>query len=137
VYILVYGAFATPWRAIYDWRAVVGNAYHRVVVIDECAALNEFHPFVTVGALSLSACAKEHISLAAVFNHGRVHKQCFVWGCAQCVYYHYRVVEPKGYIAVGAARGDCEVSIFDEDIIREGIFQTIEENYGFDGRMGY
>lgn len=32
---------------------------------------------------------------------------------------------------------DCEVSIFDEDIIREGIFQTIEENYGFDGRMGY
>jgi hypothetical protein len=34
-------------------------------------------------------------------------------------------------------RCDCEVSIFDEDIIREGIFQTIEENYGFDGRMGY
>lgn len=34
-------------------------------------------------------------------------------------------------------RCDCEISIFDEDIIREGIFQTIEENYGFDGRMGY
>ena len=34
-------------------------------------------------------------------------------------------------------RDDCEISIFDEDIIREGIFQTIEENYGFDGRMGY
>ena len=34
-------------------------------------------------------------------------------------------------------RCDCEISIFDEDIIREGIFQTIEENYDFDGRMGY
>ena len=34
-------------------------------------------------------------------------------------------------------RCDCEISIFDEDIIREGIFQTIEENYGFDGHMGY
>ena len=32
---------------------------------------------------------------------------------------------------------DCEVSIFDEDIIREGIFQTIEEEFNFDGRMGY
>ena len=32
---------------------------------------------------------------------------------------------------------DSEVSIFDEDIIREGIYQTVEENYGFDGRMGY
>jgi hypothetical protein len=34
-------------------------------------------------------------------------------------------------------RDDCEVSIFDEDIIREGIFQTIEEEFDFDGRMGY
>lgn len=34
-------------------------------------------------------------------------------------------------------REDCEVSIFDEDIIREGIFQTIEEEFDFDGRMGY
>lgn len=34
-------------------------------------------------------------------------------------------------------RCDCEVSIFDEDIIREGIFQTIEEEFDFDGRMGY
>lgn len=34
-------------------------------------------------------------------------------------------------------RCDCEVSIFDEDIIREGIFQTIEEEFNFDGRMGY
>lgn len=34
-------------------------------------------------------------------------------------------------------RNDCEVSIFDEDIIREGIFQTIEEEFDFDGRMGY
>jgi hypothetical protein len=32
---------------------------------------------------------------------------------------------------------DYEVSIFDEDIIREGIFQTIEEEFNFDGRMGY
>lgn len=32
---------------------------------------------------------------------------------------------------------DCEVSIFDEDIIREGIYQTIEEEFDFDGRMGY
>ena len=32
---------------------------------------------------------------------------------------------------------DSEVSIFDEDIIREGIFQTIEEEFNFDGRMGY
>ena len=34
-------------------------------------------------------------------------------------------------------RYDCEVSIFHEDIIREGIFQTIEEEFDFDGRMGY
>jgi hypothetical protein len=34
-------------------------------------------------------------------------------------------------------RCDCEISIFDEDIIREGIFQTIEEEFDFDGRMGY
>lgn len=34
-------------------------------------------------------------------------------------------------------REDCEVSIFDEDIIREGIYQTIEEEFDFDGRMGY
>ena len=34
-------------------------------------------------------------------------------------------------------RDDCEVSIFDEDIIREGIYQTIEEEFDFDGRMGY
>lgn len=33
-------------------------------------------------------------------------------------------------------REDCEVSIFDEDIIREGIYQTIEEEFNFDGRMG-
>ena len=33
-------------------------------------------------------------------------------------------------------RYDCEISIFDENIIREGIFQTIEENYGFDGCIG-
>lgn len=33
-------------------------------------------------------------------------------------------------------RDDCEVSIFDEDIIREGIYQTIEEEFDFDGRMG-
>jgi hypothetical protein len=31
---------------------------------------------------------------------------------------------------------DCEVSIFDEDIIREGIYRTIEEEFNFDGRMG-
>lgn len=34
-------------------------------------------------------------------------------------------------------REDCEVSIFDEDIIREGIYQTIEDKFNFDGRMGY
>ena len=34
-------------------------------------------------------------------------------------------------------KDEPDFSIFDEDIIREGIFQTIEENYGFDGRMGY
>lgn len=34
-------------------------------------------------------------------------------------------------------REDCEVSIFNEDIIREGIFQTIEDEFNFDGRMGY
>jgi hypothetical protein len=34
-------------------------------------------------------------------------------------------------------REDCEVSIFDKDIIREGIYQTIEEEFNFDGRMGY
>lgn len=34
-------------------------------------------------------------------------------------------------------REDCEVSIFDEEIIREGIYQTIEEEFNFDGRMGY
>lgn len=33
-------------------------------------------------------------------------------------------------------RDDCEASIFDEDIIREGIYQTIEEEFNFDGRMG-
>lgn len=33
-------------------------------------------------------------------------------------------------------REDCEVSIFDEEIIREGIYQTIEEEFNFDGRMG-
>jgi hypothetical protein len=31
---------------------------------------------------------------------------------------------------------DYEVSIFDEDIIREGIYRTIEEEFNFDGRMG-
>ena len=31
---------------------------------------------------------------------------------------------------------DCESSIFDEDIISEGIHQTIEEEFNFDGRMG-
>lgn len=31
---------------------------------------------------------------------------------------------------------DCEASIFDEDVIREGIYQTIEEEFNFDGRMG-
>ena len=34
-------------------------------------------------------------------------------------------------------REDCEVSIFDEEIIREGIYQAIEEEFNFDGRMGY
>ena len=29
-----------------------------------------------------------------------------------------------------------EDSIFDEDVIREGIYQTIEEQFDFDGRMG-
>ena len=111
VYILVYGAFATPWRAIYDWRAVVGNAYHRVVVIDECAALNEFHPFVTVGALSLSACAKEHISLAAVFHCCRVHQQCLVWGCAHGENHHQCIVEPKDNVAVAASCGNCEATV--------------------------
>lgn len=33
-------------------------------------------------------------------------------------------------------REDCAVSIFDEEIIREGIYQTIEEEFNFDGRMG-
>ena len=32
---------------------------------------------------------------------------------------------------------DIESSIFDNYIIREGIFQTIEEEFNFDGRMGY
>lgn len=33
-------------------------------------------------------------------------------------------------------REDIEVSIFADDIIREGIYQTIEEEFDFDGRMG-
>ena len=33
-------------------------------------------------------------------------------------------------------RDDCEASIFDADIIREGIYRTIEEEFNFDGRMG-
>lgn len=32
-------------------------------------------------------------------------------------------------------KNDCEVSIFDEDIISEGIFKTIEEEFNFDGRI--
>jgi hypothetical protein len=32
---------------------------------------------------------------------------------------------------------DIESSIFDNYIIREGIYQTIEEEFNFDGRMGY
>ena len=32
---------------------------------------------------------------------------------------------------------DIELSIFDNYIIREGIFQTIEEEFNFNGRMGY
>jgi hypothetical protein len=43
----------------------------------------------------------------------------------------------KDYWETVSYRSDCEVSIFDEDIIREGIFQTIEENFGFDARELY
>ena len=41
------------------------------------------------------------------------------------------------HLEIATYRYDCKTSIFDEDIIRAGIFETIEENYGFDGRMGY
>ena len=40
----------------------------------------------------------------------------------------------KDYWKTVSCRSDCEVSIFDEDIIREGIFQTIEDNFYFDAR---
>ena len=41
------------------------------------------------------------------------------------------------HLEIATYRYDCETSVFDEDIIRAGIFETIEENYGFDCRMGY
>ena len=42
--VLVYGAFSTPGASIYCRSAVVGNSYHRVVVVDKCASLYMFYP---------------------------------------------------------------------------------------------
>ena len=112
MYVHVYRAFAAPWRTVDNGCAVGSNAYHRVVVVDECAAFDVFDPFVAVGTLALAACSEEHVALAAVLNGGRVHEQGMVLGCAHGEDDHQCVVEPECDIAFVATGGDGEVPAF-------------------------
>ena len=66
MYILVNGALAAPWTAIYGRRAVGRNSYDGVVVVHKNASLDVLYPKVAMSALSSAACSKEHICAVVV-----------------------------------------------------------------------
>ncbi len=68
-------SFSAPWAAIDNYSAVRMFADHRVVVVQQFCAGDVFDPQLTVGAFAGAALAQEHIALAVVHHHRRVHLQ--------------------------------------------------------------
>ena len=109
VYVHVYRTLSAPWRTVYYRCAVVVDAYHRVVVVDECAAGYVFYPQVAVCAFALAAGTQEHISFAVVLNDSRVHQQCLVVRSAKCEYDHQGIVEAEPGVGFVASCGYDEL----------------------------